>query len=73
MQVVIIQGDALFRSGHSDVNDAYISLIDRIASVMNRLPGDIVVRGYTIASRSTRPNSPPTRHCHRPAPTTWQT
>ena len=47
MQVVIIQGDALFRSGHSDVNDAYISLIDRIASVMNRLPGDIVVRGYT--------------------------
>ena len=58
MQVVVIQGDALFKSAQSDVNTAYEPLINRIARVMNELPGNIVVRGYTDSIPISTPRFP---------------
>ncbi|MEM7694510.1 MAG: type IVB secretion system protein IcmH/DotU [Pseudomonadota bacterium] len=44
-------GIVLFRSGSADISDAYAAIIDRIAPVLERVPGEVVVTGHTDGQR----------------------
>ena len=45
--VVEIRGDGLFDSGSATTKAAYLPVLMRIAEVLNRLEGDIVITGHT--------------------------
>ncbi|MCU7917449.1 MAG: type IVB secretion system protein IcmH/DotU [Candidatus Thiodiazotropha sp. (ex Epidulcina cf. delphinae)] len=53
---VSIAGDGLFASGSVDVSDQFLSLLNRIATAMEQLDGEILVVGHTdnIPIRSLR-------------------
>ncbi|MES9939073.1 MAG: type IVB secretion system protein IcmH/DotU [Candidatus Thiodiazotropha sp. 6PLUC2] len=54
--IVRIAGDGLFASGSVDVSDQFLPLLNRIATAMDRLDGEILVVGHTdnIPIRSLR-------------------
>lgn len=45
--VIAIRGDGLFDSGSAAANNAYLPVLARVAGVLNRLRGDVVITGYT--------------------------
>ncbi|MFL9996868.1 type VI secretion system protein TssL, long form [Paraburkholderia sediminicola] len=45
--VIALRGDGLFDSGSAVANNAYLPVLARVAGVLNRLPGDVVITGYT--------------------------
>jgi type VI secretion system protein ImpK len=45
--VIAIRGDGLFRSGDASLNPAYLAVLGRIAGILNRVPGNVVIAGYT--------------------------
>jgi type VI secretion system protein ImpK len=45
--VVVLRGDGLFESGSTSVIDRYQPVLDRIGEALERVPGNIVVAGYT--------------------------
>ena len=45
--VITLTGDNIFKSGSATVSDVYISVLSRIASALNTLPGNIRITGHT--------------------------
>ncbi len=53
---LLLRGDGLFAPGSSNINSAYLRLIERLAQALNEVPGKVWVNGYTdnIAIRTAR-------------------
>ncbi|RKP44535.1 DotU family type VI secretion system protein [Trinickia fusca] len=45
--VVVLRGDGLFESGSTSILDRYEPVLARVADALERVPGNIVVAGYT--------------------------
>ncbi len=47
MTTVTLVGADLFASGRADLNPAYLSTLQNVASALNRVPGRVLVEGHT--------------------------
>jgi type VI secretion system protein ImpK len=55
---VVLKGDALFLSGSVRVQPEMVKVIERIASEVRRVNGDVVIVGHTDATPISRPGLP---------------
>ncbi|MCM7773290.1 type VI secretion system protein TssL, long form [Enterobacter asburiae] len=55
---VVLKGDALFLSGSVRVQPEMVNVIERIASEVRRVNGDVVIVGHTDATPISRPGLP---------------
>ncbi|MEA5217501.1 type VI secretion system protein TssL, long form [Enterobacter cloacae] len=55
---VVLKGDALFLSGSVRVQPEMVKVIERIASEVRRVNGDVVIVGHTDATLISRPGLP---------------